>query len=448
MSLREDCCIILNEREPLKLQMALELQTQLQARHYRVSRLPPTAIISDIVVERSPRTIVLDYLLGDIGTALDLLSQLREHLQRRSFFPVIWTDDPSVNVAVSAMKLGAYDYIEFDSPKSLDKVVQAVERAVIESNVEGDSTFHRADAPGSREPIICQSEKFKECVRLAVAAGSRSDSVIVLVGEHGTGKTLVSQTIHAARQRPGKLIQIDLDTWDGAAEDLWSPGAGSLSSLLSYGTTVAIDHIDFDTGDILNALQKAFGANIGKPDQEGSILIAGTVSVETARAWRRLLGASVIAVPSLDERREDFLPLVQRFVAEAAPGGRRISLSASMIHSLTSLRWPGNVRQLRAVMMEAVSVASLDDLFFRQTGERRAAASTTADEDRLFAAVINAKERWESFEATKPYVPPAVAARRVLTESRGNYRIAAARLGTGVPQLRLALKQGDPPYES
>ncbi|MCB0347020.1 MAG: hypothetical protein KDD66_18010, partial [Bdellovibrionales bacterium] len=68
-----------------------------------------------------------------------------------------------------------------------------------------------------------------------------------------------------------------------------------------------------------------------------------------------------------------------------------------------------------------------------------AAEGLSDDEARILHAVKQAKDRWERYKLIKPFVPEAFAAKKALEAAAGNHRIAAARLGTGVEQLRAAL---------
>ncbi|HQH28147.1 MAG TPA: hypothetical protein PLP17_12175, partial [Oligoflexia bacterium] len=128
--IREDVLIVLNEREPLKHQMAAELELLLRAKHLAAQRLDLRPGVLETITKRTPCVLVLDYLLGDFGTALDILPALRAANSETQTRVILWTDEPSVYAAVEALKLGAVDYIKIDSSRSIQLVLQAIEKCL------------------------------------------------------------------------------------------------------------------------------------------------------------------------------------------------------------------------------------------------------------------------------------------------------------------------------
>ncbi len=434
--MREDVCILLNEREPMKRQLATELQEQCALRRLSAERLAPADNLAKIILQRQPRVLVLDYVLAEVTTALDLLNELRDSARSELPEVILWTDEPSVSVAVEAMKLGAHDYVELRATSSLEKVLRAIESAMQlhggEQQGRGKITRRAYEAP------VSESRSFTRCLELASGAARTAKDIIVLSGPSGVGRNTVAQYIHNARHRPGSYIDIDLDTWPNDLRTLTGDDRDPThSALLSYGATVMLDHVEYDPGEVLEAIHSAKGKIWRELREERPLLVVGTNDTEVARAWHRITDAQIIDIPSLAEREEDFWPLIQYFVTIARPllGIARLKLSSSLLKELSKLDWPGNVRELRGVIVEALSSTTMEK------GTDSQGSATPKNEQKFLETVTYVKSRYEEFLSERPIAPDPLRARIAIDKSLGNYRIAAARIGTGVPQLRAALME-------
>lgn len=430
--MREDVCIVLNEREPLKRQMAAALEEQLQLRKLSCNRVEALPGLAEIIQERRPRVLVLDYVLGDIATALDLLPTLSASGSET----ILWTDEPSVQVAVTAMKLGAVDFVQIGHASSLERVIAAIEHSL--SSAQYFEQRPRRARPGASElRVISNSKPFQNCLLQAAGMGKRNERLVVLHGASGSGRDTVARYIHQQRHGAGAYHAIDLASWLGELSVIFG-GERSLHTVpyLSYGATVFVDHVEFDNSALLEAVQKRFNANSRKLPDPSVMLIVGSRAKETADAWARLLEAPRVDIPPLAERADDFWPLTQLFLSEikGSASFNRLQFTAPAVHKLTTLEWPGNVRQLRAAVIEAATIP---------VAEGRPPDSVFPDLSRSDAqtvqVIIDAKTRWEEQSSAVPFVPAPLEARRALEQAAGDYRIAAAMLGTGIPQMREAL---------
>ncbi|MCB0346514.1 MAG: sigma 54-interacting transcriptional regulator, partial [Bdellovibrionales bacterium] len=355
--MRDDVCIVLNEHEPQKTEMAEALTKELNNRGLSCARLKPTADLVAIIRERSPRILVLDYLIGDIATALDILPELRDDEAQSDTSIILWTDEPSTAVAVSAMKLGAADYIPFGVIDDLPKVVGAIETE-LSANSKKLRSSRSTKSSGEIVDPIAQSESFLASLRQAESAAAREASSVIIQGPIGSGRSTVARFIHGERRHGGQLIEIDCDVWLGQAADICGSRLQSVKvPMLSYSTTLILDHVEFESGEILNALHEMKDAIWTGAQNDPPMLIAATTCAETALAWSRLLDADVIKIDSLNERGQDFWPLVQQFHKEsrALVSSTGCNLSAPLVQAMAELTWPGNVKQLRAVMYEVVT---------------------------------------------------------------------------------------------
>lgn len=446
--MREDVVIVLNEREPLKQQLATELSTLLSERNTSNSRLKPTPNIAQIIRERRPKVLVLDYILGDHGTALDILSDLQEPELKRLIQTVVWTDEPSAGVAVSAMKLGAADYIETALPNSLERVLESIERITRDADEDGETSDSKSVLPTYENPVG-EDRSFQESLNYCYSLATRNSPIVVITGETGTGRNTVGRYIHFSRHQPGSLIELSCDTFSDSVETICGGGTYRGLPKLTHKATVIIDHLEFDPGELLDALCARRNVIWAGDPTEAPMLIIGTTSAETARSWARLAQAEVVELPALEKRQEDFLPLIQRFTTEAQAFGKinRWKISTQLLSEIRSLGWPGNVRQFRAAILEALTVPpeSITEggYFDRQDKPEHEGRQLSRAERLIIRAVLAAKLRWERYHTVSTTTPQPIAARFAVDSALGNIRIAAAMLGTGVPQIMSALHPTD-----
>ncbi len=450
--IKESVLIILNEREPLKQQMALELGKQLAGRAISHERIKPSANLSKIITERAPAVLVLDYLLGDFGTALDILTDFSEASGKTPPQTIIWTDEPSVSVAVSAMKLGAKDYVELSTATSLERVLEAVDKCLRENADAVPQSSVRRRAAGLDE-LVGQDRVFQDCLAIGESVAERGERVVVILGATGSGKNALGRFIHTKRRFAGGITEIDFDSFSGDVAEIVGSDNQTDIPLLSYGETLIIDHAEFDTGELLDAVERRSKFIWTNDSLHPPMLIIGTCSPDCAKAWVKLAQAQLIEIPLLKDRPADLLPLIQRFALEISGNARaqRAKFSAELIEHLSELEWGGNVRQFRAACIEAMTIpmeadGKSDDgreAVSEQKGKRK--SRLTKNDQLIFRAVLSAKLRWERYQHSEMSIPQAIAARQAIDNAEGNIRIAAARLGTGIPQLRASLKGGERP---
>jgi DNA-binding NtrC family response regulator len=166
------------------------------------------------------------------------------------------------------------------------------------------------------------------------------------------------------------------------------------------------------------------------------LLIRGSHSEEQSNVWAKFANAAVIPIPSLAEREEDFLPLIQRFLVEARQLGptNKIEISAELVDQLASWPWPENVRELRACLMElALTPATV-------LGDWLGLPNLSFTDS---SAVLSCIQELKSVHSRSlnmgSEIPSPIRARAELDKACGNIRIAASCLGVGVPQIKAAL---------
>jgi two-component system nitrogen regulation response regulator NtrX len=368
------------------------------------------------ITRRAYDLILLDIWLPGID-GLATLERLRE---RRADAQVIMiSGHASVEAAVRATKLGAFDFIE--KPLSIDKTVLAVRNALRQRRLEVENRALRARVD-RRQTIVGDSVVMAR-LREQVAMAAPTNGRVLISGENGTGKELVARQIHALSHRragpfvevncaaiPEELIESELfghvkGAFTGAVAD--RRGKFELAS----GGTLFLDEIgDMSVktqAKVLRVLQEQVLEPVGG---QNSV----RVDVRVIAATNKDLGDEIRAghfredlyfrlnvipiwVPPLRERGDDVIRLAEHFIAEFAGeyGRRPKRLSDDAVPVLRGYHWPGNVRELRNVIerlmiMVPGDVVAASDLAFLGVDRRESAEPLKAVEPLYIA-----RDAWE-----------------------------------------------------
>ncbi|HCC54386.1 MAG TPA: Fis family transcriptional regulator [Desulfobulbaceae bacterium] len=314
----------------------------------------------------------VDLVLLDIWMpGLDGLEVLKIIKESRAELPVIMiSGHGTIETAVQATKMGAYDFIE--KPPSYDKIILAVNNALDLARFKKENLILRQQVQRAGQ-LTGNAASMVE-LRLLIERVAPTESWVLIRGEHGTGKELVAQSIHrlsknAARPMielncaaiPEELIESELFGHEkGSFTGATASRRGKFD--LADGGTLFLDEI----GDmslktqakVLRILQEQKFERVGgsKTIQvEVRVLAATNKDLEqeiengTFRAdlYYRL-NVVPIQVPPLRERREDIPLLVAAFVADnAIKGLGEKEFSSGALQAMMQHEWPGNVRELR-----------------------------------------------------------------------------------------------------
>ncbi|MGD2271179.1 MAG: sigma-54 dependent transcriptional regulator [Desulfobacterales bacterium] len=327
----------------------------------------------------SPDLVLLDIWMPGI----DGIETLKEIKKDNPFIQVIIiTGHGTIETAVKATKLGAYDLIE--KPLSIDKVIVAINNALNFRRLEEENRYLRKKTL-EKNSITGNSAPIK-ILKQQIAVAAPTDTWILIIGENGTGKELVARTIHQLSSRsdqplitvncatiPEELIESELFGHEkGAFSGATTKKRGKFE--LANNGTIFLDEI----GDmslktqakILRVLEEQKFQRVG-----GSRILSVDVRVITASnkdlkteiergTFREdlyyRLNVIPIEVPRLWDRREDIPLLVKTFLEESADKTRssRKKMSAGALELLLQYTWPGNVRELKnlverlAIMVE------------------------------------------------------------------------------------------------
>ncbi len=312
-----------------------------------------------------------DLVLQDVRLPdADGLDVLHEILALRpGCHALVMTGQATVEMAVRAMKLGAFDFIT--KPFSIDVLLMKLERLLEFRCLEKQL----ADLTGASDPrarIITRSPAMRGVLD-TVAVVAVSDASILLLGESGTGKDLLAEAIHAMSSRSGgplvrvncaaipetliesELFGVEKGAYTGA--DRSRPGYLETAC----GGTLFLDEV----GELSPAVQAKLLRVLG---EKRSARVGSSACQELdfrlICATNRDLGAMMAAhefrqdlyyrinvislhIPPLRERREDIPLLLAHFIERFAKDRQsQISLTPGALESLVLLPWPGNVREL------------------------------------------------------------------------------------------------------
>jgi two-component system nitrogen regulation response regulator NtrX len=319
------------------------------------------------IATRRPHLVFLDIWLQ--GSRLDGL-QVLEAIQKmhRSLPVVMISGHGTIETAVSASKIGAYDFIE--KPFKADRLVLIAERALEAYKLRREVSALRQRA-GGQDRIVGRSMPAHQ-LQQAISRLSPVNSRILVTGSPGVGKELAARCIHAASARaeaPFVVLNSATITPENMEVELFGregsgPGEFRIGALEeAHGGTIFFDEISDMPRDtqakILRVLVDQTFQRVGgstKVQVDVRIISSSArdlqVSIDDGALREDLfhrLAVATLRVPSLAERREDIPDLVDHFMdtMSAASGVPRRKVSDDAMAVLQMHDWPGNIRQLR-----------------------------------------------------------------------------------------------------
>jgi two-component system, NtrC family, response regulator AtoC len=319
--------------------------------------------------------VFLDLNLPDIS-GLEVLKQIKE--LDPELLVIVITGYASVESAVEALKLGAYDYIK--KPFKADVIKLIVKLALETQNLKREVHYLKKQHDGvvSDSTIIAESPAFLEVLNQVREVAKHEDTTVLITGESGTGKEVVAHAIHnmgPRSQRPFLEINCAALPENLLESELFGHEAGAFTDAkgrkiglfeATHGGTVFLDEIgEMQLGlqaKLLRVLEdKKIRRVGGNRFQEVNLRIVAATNQDLKEAVREKrfredlyyrLHIVPIHLPPLRERPEDVIALTKCFLLEFARKYKRrfqdIQPEARRI--LLAYRWPGNVRELRHIL--------------------------------------------------------------------------------------------------
>jgi DNA-binding NtrC family response regulator len=359
--------------------LRLVLQKELQRQGHEV-RVAPDGEAALRLLEESN----VDVLLCDINMPrMDGLELLRRVHQRPNPPEVIMlTGHATVETAIEAMKLGAYDYLS--KPYHINELDTLVTRAAEKRRLRVDNQRLRAQIARQSEmpEIVHVSAAMREALRL-VERVAPSDASVLITGESGTGKELIAHAIHRLSQRKdGSFIDLNCAAFQESLleSELFGYEAGAFSGAkgrklglfeLADNGTLFLDEVTELPAPLQSKLLRAietqtfYRVGAVRKVQVNVRIIAATnrdmtqaVADGSFRAdlLYRINGFQINLSP-LRERPEDIEPLAQHLIRQLG-GLNPPEITPEALAALSEYPWPGNVRQLRNCLERAVLLAN------------------------------------------------------------------------------------------
>ncbi len=321
------------------------------------------------VAEERPGLMILDIWLKDSNMdGIDILKCIKRDYPEVPV--VIISGHGNIEIAVAAIKQGAYDFIE--KPFNIDQLMVVIRRSMETSRLRRENLALKQQSSGPAE-MLGESPAFRTLIS-QLDKVTKSNGRVMLTGPAGSGKELAARYIHANSNRAdGPFVcvgcaSIEPDRMEEVLFGRESEEGGTTPGLLeeANGGVIYFDEVaDMPLGTqskILRVLVDQTFLRVGGSDkvQVDLRVISSTnrnleIEIEAERFRRELyhrLNVVPIDVPSLEERREDVPDLAAYFIEtlsrEQGLPLRELSSEASAL--LQTMSWPGNIRQLRNVV--------------------------------------------------------------------------------------------------
>jgi two-component system, NtrC family, response regulator AtoC len=408
------------------------------------------------LLEEQPANIILTDMVMANMSGLEFLEQVKKLYPRTEV--AVMTGHGSVETAVQAMKLGAYDYIS--KPFSpLEELRLFLRRMAEKIRLVEENQFlrERMDTETELHGIVGASAKIQEVLRM-ISRLKDTRTPVLIAGESGTGKELVARAIHFRgpyANRPfvavdcgslvPTLIESELFGYEkGAFTGALKSKTGLFQS--ANGGTIFLDEI----GELPLELQ----AKLLRVLQEKEVRPVGSnqkvkVDVRIIAATNRDLEAEyrngtfrkdlyfrlnvvTVHLPALRERRSDIPMLVHWFLDRYAPGDP-VQVTSAAMKCLLQYDWPGNVRELENSIERAIALGDRRTIDTNDLPPIIAAASSSPDSGLELAASSLSSTDLEDIERA--------TIQRVFEQVKGDKALAGKMLGISRATLYRKLKR-------
>jgi DNA-binding NtrC family response regulator len=337
----------------------------------------------------SPDLVLLDVRLHDMN-GLQVLQRLKQAGDARAVIMI--TADPQLEDVKQALKQGAYDFI--GKPIDYDELRVAVKNALEATQLRSENETLKKEVMQRRRAayhdVVGESQRMRDLMSFVNKVASSEATTILIQGESGTGKDLISRAIHFESRRkdkpliiincsaiPETLMEAELFGHEkGAFTDAKAMKKGLFEQ--ADGGTLFLDEIGELSGllqaKLLRVLEEQVIRRVGGVrDQEVDVRVIAASNRDLERAVREgqfrqdlyyRLAIISLFLPPLRDRREDILPLVYFFIERYNRRFRKSvrGISPETRELLTKYDWPGNVRELKNAIERAMILEDDDML--------------------------------------------------------------------------------------
>lgn len=324
--------------------------------------------------DSAPDLLLLDVKMPEMD-GIEVLKQLKQHYPQLPV--IIMTGHGTIESAVEAMKIGAYDYLTKPFPQ--EKLLAQVKNALEQCRLREENSSLKNELKQQKGPAkpVFRSEKFRQAYDLAIAVADSESSVLVL-GESGTGKELVAAAIHyASPRKDNRFLAINCAALSETLleSQLFGHIKGAFTGAMQTQKGL-LEETDQGTLflDEVGELSQPLQAKLLRVLQNGEFIPVGStktkqVDVRFVAATNKILQDEVdagrfrqdlfyrlnvisIELPALRERPEDIELLAKHFLKKIARKSQRKveGIDPEALNALKNYNWPGNVRELENVM--------------------------------------------------------------------------------------------------
>jgi two-component system NtrC family response regulator len=339
-----------------------------------------------LLSEAPPDLCLLDLHLPD-ASGLELLEKLRR--SRPDIPAIVVTASESVEDVVTAMRLGASDYVT--KPINSGRLTVSIRNALLLGEQQAELARLRSQVQEENGPeCLVGASPAMESLRSLLRKAAPSEATILVMGENGTGKELAARALHFCSPRARKpLVDVNCAalTETLLESELFGHEQGAFTGASSrrqgkfeqaHGGTLFLDEIGdmplSTQAKILRVLQEQSFQRVGGNERiEVNVRVICATNRDLEEAVRRnefrkdlfyRVNTLVIEVPPLRDRAADIPELARHFLARAARReGRAVDrLAPAALEGLAAHSWPGNVRELQHAIERAVLVCEGEEI--------------------------------------------------------------------------------------
>lgn len=400
--------------------------------------------------------VLTDYKMPD-KNGMELLKEIKQN--NPETVVIVMTAFGTIENAVEAMRLGAYDYLT--KPIELDELDLLLQRIIERQQLISENRLMRQQLTEKYQfsGIIAKSKKMEDVINIA-ARVAQSKASVLIVGESGTGKELIAKTIHYASQRSAKpFIAVNCAALNEnlLESELFGHEKGAFTGAdkqrqgrfeLANGGTMFLDEI----GDLplstqiklLRVLQEHTIERVGGSQQiEVDVRVVAATNRDLGQLIKEgkfredlfyRLNVVTIEIPPLRERKEDIIPLLEYYVDKfSKETEKKINgFSKEAVDILSRYNYPGNVRELENIIHRAV-VLSRGDLITTTDLPMELRSLPSEQQMKSKEKTMNLSERVENLEKEMVF--------EALHQTNGNQSKAAQLLGISERNLRYRLEK-------
>ncbi|MFX0208997.1 MAG: sigma-54-dependent transcriptional regulator [Candidatus Hodarchaeota archaeon] len=376
---------------------------------------------------------------------------------------IVITGYGTVESAVEAIKLGAYDYIT--KPFEAEHIKMVVRKALKQISLRDENKYLKEQIKEAKDfqNIIGKSQKMQDVFKIADQV-AKTNTTVLLLGESGTGKDLLARYIHYNSPRKEKVfvpVNCSALTETLLESELFGHEKGSFTGALSTkrglieiasGGTFFFDEIGDVSpsiqGKLLRVLQEREFMRVGGTDiisADIRLIAATNKNLEQCikeRTFREdlyyRLNVVSVRLPPLRERKDDLLPLAQFFLRRfnKKMGKKICEIPQDVLGILLGYDWPGNVRELENVIERAVVLSTEESIDISHLPDRLLKAHI--DTGPVFRGLSYKEAKQQVLDSfSKEFV------KRLLQMSKGNISQAAKHAKMDTANFRRLMRKYD-----